>query len=71
MQTFKNFLETWDMKSFNNHGEGKSVTVHKPGDDNHGKTGRIMRQQTTEYGVEFPHNMGKLHWYNASHLHDA
>jgi hypothetical protein len=57
-------LNTWD-GTYSPH-IGKHAEINKPDDEHHGKTGRILKQQGTTYGVEVEPN--RMSWYNASHL---
>jgi hypothetical protein len=67
MKTFKQLVTEWD-GSYGGHKVGSMVQVNAPGHEDHGKLGRILRQQSINYGVEMNHAPGKLSWHNASKL---
>lgn len=48
--------------------QGQNVKVNLPGHVMHGSTGRIMRQQGTQFAVEFPHKLGKVEFFNSAQL---
>lgn len=51
-----------------NTAHGNSVTIHKPGHEWHGKSGRIIRQQGTQFAIEIPEKLGKVDYFNHGEL---
>lgn len=72
MKTFREIIKEWDFASgYTSHhafSPGASVTINKPGHEHHGKTGKVVRSQGIERGIEVDGHQGKLHWLNAGHL---
>ena len=47
---------------------GQRVRLNKPGHADHGKTGKVVRQQSLNFAVEFPHAPGKVQYFNSAEL---